>query len=394
MDVPDGRLPVREIVEVDTMQRTPAVQGGGEDTVLTPALGYELLGLRADVGAALGLDLDRLPVDRLSGGVAKRELGRLWGVVLDESFRAADSGTVSGPRHAELLQLLGRIRNLETEVSEFRAGRAHPSYGRIAAALASVREARTVDDFLSRVPEAGCRLGFDRVLVSRVTDSTWNLHTMCVVRDPRWAEEIVATGRAAPPDLHGGIVEGEVAEHAEARLLLDAQRSHRVDRALIEITRSTSYGVAPLIVHGEVAGLLHGDRYHQGRDVNATDRALLSLMAEGLGHTLGRLAMVEGLEALRGCADRLLTHVPPGPAPAGPAPTGPASQGNRVPLLTTREAEVMDLLAHGRSNRVIGRELLISERTVKSHVTQILRKLGVTSRSEAIAAWLRRDVTG
>nr|WP_304633541.1 LuxR C-terminal-related transcriptional regulator [Pseudonocardia sp. C8] len=104
--------------------------------------------------------------------------------------------------------------------------------------------------------------------------------------------------------------------------------------------------------------------------------------------------MVEGLEALRGCADRLLTHVPPGPAPAGPAPTGPASQGNRVPLLTTREAEVMDLLAHGRSNRVIGRELLISERTVKSHVTQILRKLGVTSRSEAIAAWLRRDVTG
>jgi DNA-binding CsgD family transcriptional regulator/tetratricopeptide (TPR) repeat protein len=53
--------------------------------------------------------------------------------------------------------------------------------------------------------------------------------------------------------------------------------------------------------------------------------------------------------------------------------------------LTPREAEVLALLAVGRTNREIGRELFISEKTASVHVSNLLRKLGVPNRLEAAA---------
>jgi DNA-binding NarL/FixJ family response regulator len=55
--------------------------------------------------------------------------------------------------------------------------------------------------------------------------------------------------------------------------------------------------------------------------------------------------------------------------------------------LSAREAEVMDLIAGGRSNREIARELFLSEKTVKNHVNRIYSKLSVSSRATAIALW-------
>ncbi len=55
-------------------------------------------------------------------------------------------------------------------------------------------------------------------------------------------------------------------------------------------------------------------------------------------------------------------------------------------MLTAREREVAALVAQGRSNRAIADELVISERTTESHVTNILGKLGFSSRAQ-IAAW-------
>ena len=54
--------------------------------------------------------------------------------------------------------------------------------------------------------------------------------------------------------------------------------------------------------------------------------------------------------------------------------------------LTDRELEVLRLLATGLSNRAIGRELFISETTVKFHVSNVMRKLLVTRRAEAVYA--------
>jgi DNA-binding NarL/FixJ family response regulator len=55
-----------------------------------------------------------------------------------------------------------------------------------------------------------------------------------------------------------------------------------------------------------------------------------------------------------------------------------------VPL-TRRESDVLDELFQGQSNRQIGRNLFISEDTVKSHVKAILRKLGARDRAHAVS---------
>ncbi|WIM67562.1 response regulator transcription factor [Corynebacterium breve] len=54
--------------------------------------------------------------------------------------------------------------------------------------------------------------------------------------------------------------------------------------------------------------------------------------------------------------------------------------------LTPRELEVLQLVAGGSSNREIGQELMLSEATVKSHLVHIYDKLGVRSRTSAVAA--------
>jgi two-component system NarL family response regulator len=60
--------------------------------------------------------------------------------------------------------------------------------------------------------------------------------------------------------------------------------------------------------------------------------------------------------------------------------------------MTTREIDVLKLLARGRSNKEIGADLFVSETTVKSHVRNIFMKLNVLSRTEAIAAASRRGL--
>ena len=53
--------------------------------------------------------------------------------------------------------------------------------------------------------------------------------------------------------------------------------------------------------------------------------------------------------------------------------------------LTGRESEVLALLATGLPNRAIGEVLFVSENTVRTHLKAVYRKLGVTSRSQAVA---------
>ncbi len=62
-----------------------------------------------------------------------------------------------------------------------------------------------------------------------------------------------------------------------------------------------------------------------------------------------------------------------------------AAPVEKTPPLSERELEVLGLLGQGKSNRQIGSELFISENTVKNHVRNILGKLEVTSRVEAVS---------
>ena len=62
----------------------------------------------------------------------------------------------------------------------------------------------------------------------------------------------------------------------------------------------------------------------------------------------------------------------------------PASE---LDALTGREVEILECIAKGMSNKVIARELDISDGTVKVHVKHLLKKLGLRSRVEA-AVWM------
>ena len=69
--------------------------------------------------------------------------------------------------------------------------------------------------------------------------------------------------------------------------------------------------------------------------------------------------------------------------PGRPAPDpGPAGI---VDPLTSRELEVLEMLAAGRSNQAIARELVVTLDTVKKHVGHVLGKLGAANRTEAVA---------
>jgi DNA-binding NarL/FixJ family response regulator len=60
--------------------------------------------------------------------------------------------------------------------------------------------------------------------------------------------------------------------------------------------------------------------------------------------------------------------------------------------LSTREIEVLELVARGTSNKEIAKRLWVSETTVKSHMLHIFDKLGVTDRTAAVTAALKRGI--
>ena len=96
--------------------------------------------------------------------------------------------------------------------------------------------------------------------------------------------------------------------------------------------------------------------------------------------------------ALLGVVRGATAHGLPVPSIANSLRFGiPSSQAQRNVAqfgLSVREAEVMDLIASGMSNRQIADTCFISEKTVKNHINRIFAKLHSRTRSEAIAAWL------
>ena len=68
---------------------------------------------------------------------------------------------------------------------------------------------------------------------------------------------------------------------------------------------------------------------------------------------------------------------------------GPTADEELTEPLTAREREVLELLGRGLSNKMIARDLRISEHTVKFHVSSLYAKLGVNNRAEAVSQGAR-----
>ncbi|MFB1080493.1 LuxR C-terminal-related transcriptional regulator [Jeotgalibacillus sp. JSM ZJ347] len=63
----------------------------------------------------------------------------------------------------------------------------------------------------------------------------------------------------------------------------------------------------------------------------------------------------------------------------------------RTSILTKREKEVFNLLLKDKTTKEIASELFISEKTVRNHISNVIQKLGVKGRSQAIVELLRLE---
>jgi len=85
--------------------------------------------------------------------------------------------------------------------------------------------------------------------------------------------------------------------------------------------------------------------------------------------------------ALRAVAHGLIVRSPAGRSPG----FGAVQEAEARTLLTPREAQILDAIADGLTNKAIARRLGISLHTVKFHVESVFRKLGASTRTEAVA---------
>jgi DNA-binding NarL/FixJ family response regulator len=125
-------------------------------------------------------------------------------------------------------------------------------------------------------------------------------------------------------------------------------------------------------------------------DVDSIDAAL---RAGARGYLLKGASQDDVVHAIRATARG---HVVLGPGAAErilERLTRPGSRSVEFPELTDREREVLRLVADGHNNMVIGRALHLSSKTIANHVSNILTKLQIADRAEAIVAARRAGLT-
>lgn len=116
----------------------------------------------------------------------------------------------------------------------------------------------------------------------------------------------------------------------------------------------------------------------------AASEALSALLGAGVRGVLLQAAQPTALAAAIGAVSHGLTVIGPEISASFTGAHPSAAPRSEVEAFTPREREVLALLAEGLPNKLIARQLHISEHTVKFHINGLLTKLGVSSRTEAV----------
>jgi LuxR family transcriptional regulator, regulator of acetate metabolism len=269
----------------------------------------------------------------------------------------------------------------------------------------------STDRLRACVPEelAGA-CGFTRAMISAVCGSRWvplHLYTQEDL-DPAATDfrAYVASGAEIP--LANLLAETEMVRRRTAVLVPPPLIGTRAFRPIIEVARSPAYVAAPLVIKGRTVGFLHADRVGQSTVVDEGDRRLVRAFADGLAVVYERICWEEWLgerarlatAEMRRAATSLQRLERPAEAvtplaAAAPPETGPLPPARRIRNpLTAREWEVLEHVADGATNLVVAHRLTLSEETVKTHMRNVLRKLGVSTRSAAVAWYLEIGRSG
>jgi DNA-binding CsgD family transcriptional regulator/tetratricopeptide (TPR) repeat protein len=146
----------------------------------------------------------------------------------------------------------------------------------------------------------------------------------------------------------------------------------------------------PAAWQAAVDGFDYGDpyraaiaRWHQAEALHAAgDRTVAGARLLEAYRVATELSALPLAEAIQGFATRARFELPGGRRTAGADP------------LTPRERSVLELVAAGRTNREVGAELFISEKTVSVHLNRVMAKLGASRRAEAVAAAYASGIIG
>lgn len=282
-----------------------------------------------------------------------------------------------------LYQLAIDMQMLAMEVQEEQLADRGRRLAGAADGLARLRSVATTQALVEVVcEEVAKRCDFGRVVISRVESSSWMpTRGYFAGEDASWFTDWMDAGIP----LSGDTPEARLLTERSAAAVYDTESTSVHREIIVEDGQSSSYVVAPLISADTVVGLLHADHFPATRQVDEADRDILATFADGFVRLHSRLSQVEQLEAQRARARDALAVISDLDDGGWSGPARVVSRPDLVADLTTRELEVLDMIVQGATNRDIGRRLVIAEDTVKSHVKQILRKLGVANRAQAIA---------
>ena len=296
-------------------------------------------------------------------------------------------------------RVLVELLALEREIVEADYVRRSDALERIADAVRRLGEIGSPQGILDRAAEElGTSSALGRVVLSEVRGDALVVRSMWSVEGSEVVAAALEELRTSPIRLEYPLVEDEVARGQRTQIVQARGARSRGAQRLGDVLGWDSYVVAALVVQGATVGLLHGDACLTGRTLDSLDVEIVTRYAEGLAGVFERAVLREMLQQhhheLRSAVEWMSGRLGQLSGGSGEVTAvGVAAEASLMDALTARELEVLRLLARGQTNLEIARTLVVREGTIKYHVKNILRKLGATSRADAVARFARAGGT-